>query len=1094
MQCQNCGLANKEGRRFCSGCGAELPIICTECGFSNDQGDKFCGGCGKQVSQPDDHDSTSDANTELDESSVNVLGELRQVTILFADIADYTRLSSERDPEEIHRLLSQFFEFVDGIVQSYGGRIDKHIGDAVMGVFGAPVAHGNDPERAIRAAIDIHKSMIDLSSEIGIDLHVHIGIASGQVVASGLGSSAHQEYTVTGNSVNLAARLVELADANETLISDSVNFAIQKLVDAEQVGDVTVKGLSKPVTVWRLISIIDPHSKVEKRSIVGRKSELRQFRGILETCNETGTGHVLYVRGEAGIGKTRLVEEFTKMAESEGFECHKGLVLDFGVGKGQDVIRSIVRSFLELDAGSDLTERTKAVQSVLSNGLLDTDQTVFLNDFLDVPQDSRLHAMYDAMDNETRNKGKREAAAILLQRISITRPLIVVVEDLHWADQPTLAYLARLCANASVCPVILVMTSRLVGDQLEQMRHYAAGSITLTTIDLGALREDESFELAGEFFDATNRFAQDCVQRAEGNPLFLEQLLLSTKDDNSEEIPGSVQSIVLARIDHLSLNDKQALQASSVLGQRFSLDVLQFLIDNTSYDPEGLVTHYLIRPMESDYIFAHALVWESVYSSLLRVRKTELHERAAKWFSKRDPLLYAEHLERAGNPAAANAYLEAAYSQMQLFHFEHALLSIDRGIDVATQQGDIYNLLMLKGECLREIGKPADSIEAYQSAFEASPGNVEECRAQIGLAAGMRVTDRFDEALSALANAEDVARSSELHLELSQIHYYRGNLYFPLGNIEGCLEQHGLALEYSQRAHSPECEAHALSGLGDAYYSRGEMITSLKYFRRCTELCRKHGFGRIEVENQYMVAWNRLYMNEVRESLEDVLEAIKASVQAGQLRAEICSRLTAARTLCEMCDLDAAEKHIIQGLELADHLGANRFKPFLTIFLARVQFGRYGFQSKTIELMRNALEISRSTGIGFIGPWVLSVLALVTDDERSSLAALDEGEQILKNGCVGHNYFDFYHNAMEVAWRYDNWGLIERYADALEDYIRRETLPWAQHYIVRGRALAAHGEKPTKGTAEELRLVMAEAQRLNLLAGVPTLEQALADH
>jgi len=547
---------------------------------------------------------------------------------------------------------------------------------------------------------------------------------------------------------------------------------------------------------------------------------LRQFQGILETCNETGTGHVLYVRGEAGIGKTRLIEEFTVLAESRGFECHTGLVLDFGVGKGQDVIRKIVGGLLELNALSEQTERAQAVQSVLSNGLHREDPTVFLNDLLDVPHNPQESAIYDAMDNKTRNKGKQEAVAMLVQQMSLTCPLMIVVEDLHWADRITLAYLAQLYEKASDCPFILVMTSRIEGDPLEMIRRYASGGIILTTLDLGPLREDESHEFANEFFVATNRFAINCVQRAEGNPLFLEQLLLSAKDEKSEDVPGSVNSIVLARIDRLSLNDRQALQASSVLGQRFSLDVLRFLIDNADYDPEELVSHYLIRPMEDDYIFAHALVWESVYSSVLRGWRKELHERAAEWFSEIDSLLYAEHLERAGSPLAANAYVEAARAQMQLFHFEQALRLAERGIAVAHQKADTYNLLMLKGQCLREMGHSADSIAAYQKALEAPLSDVDKCRAWIGLAAGMRVTDNFDEAFTALSNAEDVARSSQLLLELSQIHYYRGNLYFPLGNLEGCMEQHGLALEIAKQARSPECEAHAMSGLGDAYCFR----------------------------------------------------------------------------------------------------------------------------------------------------------------------------------------------------------------------------------------------------------------------------------
>lgn len=1094
MQCQHCGHKNRQGRRYCTSCGAELSDICPECGFANEPGDNFCGGCAKPFSLSENQDGTSNADTVSDESAVTAPGELRQVTILFADIVDYTRISTEKDPEEIHHLLSRFFEFADGIVQSYGGRVDKHIGDAVMAVFGAPVAHGNDPERAVRASIDIHGSMKELSTEIGIELRVHIGIASGQVVASGLGSKTHKEYTVTGTSVNLAARLAEMASPNETLISDSVQIANQQFTDTEMVGDLMIKGLSNPVKVWRLISIADTHSKEKRRPLVGRKAELRQFQGILETSNETGTGHVLYVRGEAGIGKTRLIEEFTVLAESRGFECYSGLVLDFGVGKGHDVIHKIVGGLLELNAMSEQSVRTQAVQSVLSNGLLREDQTVFLNDLLDVPHNPQESAIYDAMDNETRNKGKQEVLAMLVQQMSLTCPLMIVVEDLHWADRITLAYLAQLYEKASDCPFILVMTSRIEGDPLEMIRRYASGGITLTTLDLGPLREDESHEFANEFFVATNRFAINCVQRAEGNPLFLEQLLLSAKDEKSEDVPGSVNSIVLARIDRLSLNDRQALQASSVLGQRFSLDVLRFLIDNADYDPEELVSHYLIRPMEDDYIFAHALVWESVYSSVLRGWRKELHERAAEWFSEIDSLLYAEHLERAGSPLAANAYVEAARAQMQLFHFEQALRLAERGIAVANQKADTYNLLMLKGQCLREMGHSADSIAAYQKALEAPLSDVDKCRAWIGLAAGMRVTDNFDEALTALSKAEDVARSSQLTLELSQIHYYRGNLYFPLGNIEGCMEQHGLALEIAKQARSPECEAHAMSGLGDAHYSRGKMVTSLKYFQQCIELCSKHGFGRILVENQYMVAWNRLYMSEVRGSLEDAEKAIESAVQAGHKRAELISRITAARTLYEMSDLDAAETQILRGLELTDHLGANRFKPFCKIYLAKIQLARNGPRKKPFDILQNALEISRSTGIGFLGPWVLSTLALVNDDEKAALAALDEGEKILKSGCVGHNYLDFYRNAMEVAWRYGDTELIERYANALEEYITDEPLPWAQYYIMWGRALAAHQRKPNNETTEGLRLVKDEAERLELLASIPRLDQALKNH
>src|SRR5262245_24774616 len=179
-------------------------------------------------------------------------GERRQVTVLFADITGYTRLSSEIDPEELHALLGRYFDSVDGIIRDFGGTVDKHIGDAVMGVFGAPVSHGNDPERAVRAALGIHDAMQRLSTEVGRNLSVHIGVASGEVVAAATGSDVHREYTVLGDAVNLASRLDGLASAGETMIAHGVLQAVADLVEAEAVGEVQVKGLQEAVQVFRV--------------------------------------------------------------------------------------------------------------------------------------------------------------------------------------------------------------------------------------------------------------------------------------------------------------------------------------------------------------------------------------------------------------------------------------------------------------------------------------------------------------------------------------------------------------------------------------------------------------------------------------------------------------------------------------------------------------------------------------------------------------------------------------------------------------------------------------------------------------------------
>ncbi len=331
MQCQACGTDNTSDRRFCGGCGAPLAISCTACGFQNQPDARFCGGCGQPLNAAAAPGTPTEPPAQAPsppEPSAPVSGERRQVTILFVDIAGFTELSSTLDAEELHDLVSRFFAAADAAVENYGGTVDKHMGDAVMALFGAPTAHDDDPLRAVRAAFDIHAAMESVSAEVGRELRVHVGIASGEVVAGGLGSAQRQEYTVLGDSVNLASRLDGLAEAGQTLIAEAVQRAVLNDVDCEALGEVAVKGLDKPVRVWRALGLASEARAGEARAgargpLVGRKSELRQFAGVLEACREAGAGQAVVLRGEAGIGKTRLVEEFTALARAQGFSAHK---------------------------------------------------------------------------------------------------------------------------------------------------------------------------------------------------------------------------------------------------------------------------------------------------------------------------------------------------------------------------------------------------------------------------------------------------------------------------------------------------------------------------------------------------------------------------------------------------------------------------------------------------------------------------------------------------------------------------------------------------------------------------------------------------
>ncbi len=1019
-----------------------------------------------------------------------ISGERRQVTVLFADIAGYTKLSSKLDAEETHALLNRYFEAVDSIVERYGGSVDKHIGDNVMAVFGAPIAHDDDPLRAVRAALDIHERMVTLSEDVGYRLQAHVGIASGQVVASGTGSDAHREYTVTGDSVNLASRLQDQAAPGETLVSDALHHAVAGVVDCEPLGEVQVKGLDAPVHLWQVGALRDTFDQAKRGTFVGRRAELRQFSGAIEACRETRRGETIVVRGEAGIGKTRLVEEFTAIAADHGFTNHKGLVFDFGVGKGQDAIRAIVRSLIGIPPGSGKAVRHTAAETAFADGLLTADQRVFLGDLLDLPQSVEDRTLYDAMDNATRNEGKRDVVADLIRAISSRTPILVIVEDVHWADPLTLTQLASMAATVADCPAVLVMTSRVEGDPLDQEWRSTTSGSPLMTIDLGPLHEADAMAMAGSFVDATNQIAQRCIERAEGNPLFLEQLLRNAEERGGEDMPASIQSLVLARMDRLSAIDKCALQAASVIGQRFEPDVLNHLLEKENYDCQTLVRHNLVRPEGRGFLFTHALIQEGIYGSLLKQQRQELHKRCAEWFADDDLALHAEHLEHAGDPSAANAFLEAARDQAGQYRFERALSLTNRGLARSDKGSVQHQLRCLKGDLLHELDDVESSIAVFQETLDHAGDDVERCDAWMGLAAGMRVTTDFEGALELLEYAEPVAVTHNLTKQLSRLHHLRGNLFYAVGEIDGCREEHQLALDFAREAGSFEDEARALGGLGDAEYARGRMRSAFEALRLCVDRCHELGLGRVEVANRSQMANGFLYLEAMGSVLAGSCEAVEAAAKVGHHRAEMNALCGVCNVAVETGDADLLGAHAERALTLAQRLQARNWEPLLLSYSAwALHLGDE--RDRALELLEQA--VSNEAALVFTGGWSLGMLSVVTDDPETRMNALRDGKALLSKGSNGDNHFHFYRHAMNACWQSGMREELEQFARDLEDYTRDEPVPWSDFFIARGRTLAAVGRGDHHDSiSQEMTSLLGQANHMGYRASAPALEHALS--
>jgi tetratricopeptide (TPR) repeat protein len=323
------------------------------------------------------------------------------------------------------------------------------------------------------------------------------------------------------------------------------------------------------------------------------------------------------------------------------------------------------------------------------------------------------------------------------------------------------------------------------------------------------------------------------------------------------------------------------------------------------------------------------------------------------------------------------------------------------------------------------------------------------------------------------------------------VHFLRGNLFFPRGNIQGVLDEHEKSLRFATASGSVELEAAALGGLGDAEYVRGRMLTAGERFRACVALSREHGFGRIEVANRPMAALTSLFALKLAAAASEAQAAIEASTRVGHKRSLMIGRHVAFFCALVAGDHAAAEYHTVQALDLARQLAARRFEAEALHFLGAVRHAQ-GRQAEALDLVRQGLVIGRETGMAFMGPWMLADLALATKDVDERQAALAEAEALLAAGSVSHNHLWFYAIAIDSSLECREWLEAERYADRLEAYTRPEPLPWADFLSARGRTLAAFGAgRRDDPTREELARLRAEAVRVGFVSALAAIEAAL---
>ena len=803
MKCARCQAENPSGARFCGQCAAQLASVCPFCETNNPPENKFCGQCAAPLEKPAQprfaapESYTPKHLAELILTSKRSLkGERKQVTVLFVDVSGFTSLSERLDPEDVHRLMTRAFELMLAEVHRYEGTVNQFLGDGIMALFGAPIAHEDHARRAVHAALGIRGALEGYRAELqrgqGIDFHVRQGLNTGLVVVGSIGSDLRMDYTAVGDTTNVAARLQQAADRGRILVSEATYRLVDGYFHTRPLGHMALKGKAEPVRAWEVVSARATRTRLDVEAergltpYVGRARELRLLQECFERAR-SGHGQVIFVVGEPGIGKSRLLHEFRRRLGDDATWL-EGRCISFGRSMAlHPVIDMMKRNFsIEEDDGA-ATIAAKVEQGVLLLGEDLRPLVPYLRYLLSVdPGDAAVLAM----DPQQRRAEIFDALRRLLVRAADVRPQVMAIEDLHWIDEASERSLLHSADSIPGCRVLQIFTYR------PEYTHPFGERTYHTRIALNTLSSEESVRMAQAVL-ATQSLPEGLksliVSKAEGNPFFVEEVAKSLEEVSAirrdgdryvltqplDEIvvPDAIQDVIMARIDRLDEAPKKALQLASVIGREFTRRLLDRIADIRG-QTEGLLRELKAIELiyektlfpELAYMFKHALTHEVAYNSLLVQRRRELHrliglaieELYADRLSEHYEVL-AHHFSRAEDGAKALDYLlKSAEKAANAFASREALALYDQALGMAERLGEAVNV-----RALLAIHEAKASIFVVTSDFEKAyvegervvalarraGDSVKEAAALAGMGFAALYSHKFERALADSARA-----------------------------------------------------------------------------------------------------------------------------------------------------------------------------------------------------------------------------------------------------------------------------------------------------------------------------------------------------
>jgi class 3 adenylate cyclase/tetratricopeptide (TPR) repeat protein len=708
ITCRNCGKTNLPDKRFCVECGKRLEFSCAACAAAIEPSQKFCGNCGTRFEAPEAPRPHSNGAAELQAG-----GERRHLTVLFADLVGSTQMATRLDPEEYHEIIQTYHQAVARVVARFDGYVAQYQGDGIVAYFGWPVAHGDDAERAVRAGLEIIEAIkgINRGLPAGGQIAVRAGIDTGPVMVGHLGGGVRREITAIGETPNIAARAQAMAPAGGLTITGATSRLAAGLFAVESLGPQIFKGVARPIDLFLVQSATAMRSRHALRELtpfIGRDEELRAL-GERWDLARAGAGQVVVIRGEPGIGKSRLARQFRESLAGLPHSRLEVFCSPFELNTPFAPTVNLLTSSFIWTANESAEQRFATLEQSLRDADLKVEEAVpLVAEMLNLPLPDRYQPSLSPPDQ----KRRRLIAVLARWTFSLARlePLVVLVEDAQWADPSTLELNQMLVEQCATLPAMLIYTAR---PEFTAPWPSRKSHSHLMLARLSARHTREMARLAVTRAALSDRTLDLVAERTDGVPLFVEELARVVAETNSAEaseqqIPVTLADSLMARIDRLGAA-KEIAQVAAVVGRGFSYDLLREIAGKPDDDLRAALGRVVDAELiiaigtlpHATYRFKHAMVRDTAYGSLLRSRRRELHRAVAGALTGKfaqqaeaDPALLAYHLTEAGEGnRAVTAWQQAADRSAARGAFAEAASHYSRALEVfaATPESDARN-------------------------------------------------------------------------------------------------------------------------------------------------------------------------------------------------------------------------------------------------------------------------------------------------------------------------------------------------------------------------------------------------------------------